>query len=77
MLKKIAALGSFLTIMSATSTIAHEPYYKTGFLAGAHVGISNGWGSYNNIFSTIVFPPNYASRKSNIKTSAMYGIFAG
>lgn len=49
MLKKTATFGSLLTvIMCATSTLAHGPNFKSGFLAGAHVGYSFGSGKFNS-----------------------------
>jgi hypothetical protein len=51
MLKKTAAFGSLLTILCASSTLAHGPNFKSGFLAGAHMGYSFGSGKFNSTFS--------------------------
>lgn len=77
MLKKTVALGSLLTVISASPTLAHG-YFKSGFLAGAHVGVSRGSGTFNSNFDTnqqLLGQPS-ASGKAK-KTSAVFGILGG
>lgn len=47
MVKKIVVLGALGVAMSSSS-MAQAPYFKSGFLVGAHVGIANGWGRFRN-----------------------------
>lgn len=79
MLKKTAAFGSFLTVLCASSTLAHGPNFKSGFLAGAHVGYSFGSGKFNNTFNA---NPGFALAPSSLsgsskKSGALFGIFGG
>lgn len=76
MLKKTAAFGSLLTVLCATSTLAHGSNFRSGFLAGAHVGISNGSGTFNSNFDTNQLGQAQASGKAR-KTSALFGILGG
>ncbi len=75
MLKKTAALGSVLALLSTAPTLAHS-YFKSGFLAGAHVGTSSGSGSFNSSFDKGIGLIPTASGKVR-KTSALFGILAG
>jgi opacity protein-like surface antigen len=78
MLRKSATLGSVIATLCATTTLANPCMYKTGFLAGAHVGIANGSGTFNTTYTTNVpgsTPLNGNGRAS--KTSALFGIFGG
>lgn len=78
MFKKTVALGAIVTTVCATSTLAHSGLYKSGFLAGAHVGVANGWGTFNGNFNPnqLVGGQSNASGKAR-KTSAILGILAG
>lgn len=75
-MNKITTLGSILAITYTTSTIAHGSYYKPGFLAGAHVGISNGSGSFTSNFDPVFIEAASATGKAR-KTSALFGILGG
>ncbi|MGV8948741.1 MAG: outer membrane protein [Candidatus Paracaedibacter sp.] len=79
MLKKTAAFGSLLTILCASSTLAHGPNFKSGFLAGAHVGISSGSGKFNSTFNiNPVAPVNSSSANGTArKTALLMGFFGG
>lgn len=75
---KSIVLGSLLTGIFATPMFAYTPHFKSGFLAGAHVGIANNTGSYRGIFFT-----NDATGETSLlssrtrKTSALLGVFGG
>lgn len=77
MLKKTVAFGSFLTVLCASSTLAHGSNFKSGFIAGAHVGYSFGNGKFNSTFDTNgQFGVGSASGNAK-KNSALLGILAG
>lgn len=78
MLKKTVVLGSVVAGICAAPTMAHGSYFKSGFLAGGHVGVSNGWGSFNDVFNPnqAVGDASNASGKGR-KTSALLGVFGG
>jgi len=78
MLKKTAAFGSLLTVLCASSTLAHGSNFRSGFLAGAHVGVSNGSGTFNSNFDTNqgLIGQAQVSGKAR-KTSALLGILGG
>lgn len=76
MLKKTVAFGSLLTVLCASSTLAHGPNFKSGFLAGAHVGYSFGSGKFNSTFDTNLVGIATATGNAK-KNSALFGILAG
>jgi hypothetical protein len=78
MLKKTVALGALLTTISSMPTLAHSSYYKSGFLAGAHVGYSFGSGTFNGIanLNVAVVPLLSASGKAN-KSGPLIGLLGG
>lgn len=80
MLKKTVLFGSLLAALGTTSTtLAHSSFYKSGFLAGAQVGVGLGSGRFN---STYNINPAAAVSTSNAtgtarKTGAIIGLLAG
>ena len=84
MLKKTAAFGSLLTVLCASSTLAHGPNFKSGFLAGAHVGYSFGSGKFNNtltqtnpgVVALLVNPASTVSSSAS-KSGPLFGVFGG
>lgn len=77
MVKKSLALGVLATSLAAPS-MAQPCYFKSGFLAGAHVGVSNGSGRFN---STLTIPAlNFGTVTNSAKArknSAMFGVIGG
>ena len=83
MLKKTVTrsiiLGTIVTTVCATSTLAHSGMYKSGFLAGAQIGASFGNGKFNSTLSINPALPNNSSSPSGSarKTAALFGILGG
>lgn len=78
MLKKTVVLGSILTAMCAAPTLANPANFKSGFLAGGHVGASFGSGRFNSNFDTndVNLGVSSVSGRAN-KTSALFGVLGG
>lgn len=79
MLKKTVVLGSLLTGICASPTLAHSTYFKSGFLAGGHVGVSFGSGKFNSTYSiNPAFLNNSSSANGTArKTATLIGISGG
>lgn len=82
MLKQTVALGSLLTLMATSATLAHGNF-RSGFLAGAHVGYSFGSGKFNStsklgpaVGAVFVSPSSDISSSAN-KSGPLFGIFVG
>jgi len=77
MLKKAVILGSVMSSVCAAPTMAGPCYFKSGFLAGAHVGVTNGWGRFNSTFSINPALPVNSSLASGSarKTAFLLGVF--
>lgn len=79
MLRKTVTLGSIIAALGTTSTLAHSGMFKSGFLAGAHVGIASGSGRFNtslNPNNALIGASQSASGKST-KTAALFGVLGG
>ena len=80
MLKKAVVLGSVITLGCVASAEAHSPYFKSGFMAGAHVGLSKGTGTFNSTYDTnnalLAQFATSATGKAR-ETNALYGIMGG
>ena len=83
MLKQTVALGSLLTVVGALSTPTQSANFKSGFLAGAHVGYSFGSGKFNNtsklgaaVGAAFVNPSSSLSNSVN-KSGPLFGVFGG
>jgi opacity protein-like surface antigen len=79
MLKKTAVFGSLLTVLCASSTLAHGSNFRSGFLAGAHVGYSFGTGKFNSTYGLNpgAFQPTSSLSGSSRKSAALIGILGG
>jgi len=78
MLKKGILLGVLLSSVGTAPTLAGPCYFKSGFLAGAHVGVTRGSGTFKATFDTGVVGVAAASASGGAaKTSAMFGLVGG
>lgn len=78
MLKKTAAFGSLLTVLYASSTLAHGPNFKSGFLAGAHVGYSFGSGKFTGTLDLVpALAPSSIITGSARKSAFLFGVLGG
>lgn len=80
MRKKTVALGSLVSLLCATQVVAGGCFYKSGFLAGGHVGASFGKGTFNRSLNPNV--PGFVGSGLNAsasasKTSALFGVLGG
>lgn len=78
MLKKWV-LGSLVTVMGTSSVLAHG-HFKSGFLAGAHVGYSWGSGRFNGAHDhgiPALTPTVTTASASARKSGPLFGIFGG
>jgi len=78
MLKKTIILASMLTALGTATSMAHTGFYKSGFLAGAHVGYSFGWGTFNGIHNINVagIPLSNVSGRAK-KSGPLFGFVGG
>jgi opacity protein-like surface antigen len=74
MFKKTATYAALLTTITAVPTMAHSNFYKSGFLAGGHVGAGFGSGKFTGTFSTP--NPTITGSGSARKTSPLFGVLA-
>lgn len=77
MLKKNLILGSVLAATCASSIFARPSFFKSGFLAGAHIGASYGLGRFNSNFNTNSLLGVGAASKRTEKFSELFGILGG
>ena len=75
MMKKSLVLGSLLSTVCLASADAHTGYFKSGFLAGGHVGVGFGNGKFNSTYSVPV--ATSSSTGSASKTAPLFGVFGG
>jgi len=87
MFKKIAAqsaaksvvMGTIITTLCASSTLAHGSFFRSGFLAGAQLGASFGSGKFNTTLNiNPALPNNTFPASGSVRKSAMlFGILCG
>lgn len=79
MMKKSLVLGSLLSTVCLASADAHTGYFKSGFLAGGHVGVGFGNGKFNATFTAPGAPGGLPSSvdASAKKTSPLLGVHVG
>jgi opacity protein-like surface antigen len=77
MLRKTVLFGSLLAALGTTSaTSAHSSFYKSGFLAGAQVGVASGKGTFNAAFNPFIGAIDSQSGSAR-KTGPIFGLLAG
>lgn len=78
MLKKTMVMGIILTGICTAPTLAHTSYFKSGFLAGAHIGVSQITESFQSNFNTNdpILGSSAVSAKAR-RTSGLVGIIGG
>lgn len=79
MLKRTAALGSVLTVLCVSSTLAHGTNFRPGFMVGGHVGYSFGSGKFNSTYTLApgLLQPASTVNGSSRKSAALFGVLGG
>ena len=78
MFKKAVLFGLLLTFLGTNPADANSCHFKSGFIAGAHVGYTYGSGSFNATFySPFPVPTTNSDSGSGKSSSALIGVIGG